>query len=553
MPTPRAFLAAAVLGNKIYAVGGANASGDLNTTEVFDPLTNIWSPLDSTNIPRYGSALVALNDRLYVIGGGSSSSDTFTNRMEVYDPVSNLWTDAPSMATPRAFLGAAVFFGVIYAINGRSPAVFGTGNGPLANVEYDPPSNTWSFPNQGANVFRQKLAASALDNKLYVLGGSNVGGFLNSMEMLALPPNPGDVLISEFRFGGANNLQDEFIELYNNTDAGIIISTTDGTGGWNLRTSNGALDVPIPNGEFIPARGHYLIINIGGYSLGGYPNSQPGCVGGNCSSGDRGYAGDISESGVGMALFRSGTNFALETRLDAVGFVNETNGLYKEGNGLPPISGAGNNYSFHRTLLSGLPADSNANESDFILVSTSGNPSGARLGAPAPENISSPIQRNSSINASLVDPQCAGFGTPTSACARVRSAAGANPLNAAFGTLAIRRKFTNRTGVNVTRLRFRIVDITTRTEAGVADLRAVGGTGSFEATLTNSGTATIQRLTLEQPPIQTGGGGFNSTLSADTITLGQSLAPDASINVEFILGVMTNGNFRFFVNVEALP
>jgi N-acetylneuraminic acid mutarotase len=554
MLTPRAYLAAAVLGNKIYAVGGTNAGTDLNTVEVFNPSTNAWAAVAPTAIPRNGTAVVALNNKLYAIGGASSTSETYTNRMEVYDPASNMWTEGPPMLTERGYLGAAVLFNAIYAINGRGFGPFGA-FGPLARVEtYDLATNSWSQPSQGGSVFRQKLAACALDNKIYVLGGSNGGGFIDSMEVGALPPNPGDVLISEFRFSGASGAQDEFIELYNNTDAGIYIADSNTSNGWKLRTSNGALDITIQNGPFIPARGHYLIANSSGYSLGGQPNEQPGCVGGNCTLPNLNYAADIPETGVGLALFRNESDFNLENRLDAVGPAGETNTLYKEGNGVPAISGgAGNNYSFYRSLSSGRPADSNANESDFILVSTGSVPSGARLGAPAPENLNSPIQRTIPLSGSFIDPECTGFGTATSACARVRSAAGANPQNAAFGTLALRRRFTNKMGVNVTRLRFRIADITTTPETGVADLRAVGGTGSFNATLTNGVDVTIQRVTLEQPPTQTSGGGFNSTLSANTVTLGQPLVPGASINVEFILGVMTNGSFRFLVNVEALP
>jgi hypothetical protein len=49
------------------------------------------------------------------------------------------------------------------------------------------------------------------------------------------------------------------------------------------------------------------------------------------------------------------------------------------------------------------------------------------------------------------------------------------------------------------------------------------------------------------------GGGYNSTVSAGTITLGTPLAAGASVNVQFLLGVQQTGNFRFLVIVEALP
>ena len=64
---------------------------------------------------------------------------------------------------------------------------------------------------------------------------------------------------------------------------------------------------------------------------------------------------------------------------------------------------------------------------------------------------------------------------------------------------------------------------------------------------------TIEGTTLEQPPAQTIGGGLNSTASASTVTLASPLAPGASVNVQFLLGVQQGGSFRFLLNVEALP
>ncbi len=360
--------------------------------------------------------------------------------------------------------------------------------------------------------------------------------------------NAGEVIISEFRFSGANGAADEFIELYNNTDTDIVVASSDNSAGWRLVSSDGSLDFIIPNGDTIPARGHYLVVNADGYSLADYPASTRGAVG------DRSYTGDVPDANVGFALLRGANSFTLEDRLDAAGPTGEVEAFYKEGNGVPALAGgAGNNYSYYRNLSLGQPSDTDTNEADFILVSTNPDLPDSRLGAPGPENTASPIQRNAAIKSSLVDPQCSGGGSATSACARVRSGAGANPANAAFGTLALRRRFTNTTTASITRLRFRVVDITTTPEPDTADLRVIGGSGNFNANTASGGSATIERLTLEQPPAQPVGGGFNSTLSANTITLAQPLVPGASINVEFLLGVQRDGRYRFFVNVESLP
>jgi hypothetical protein len=62
----------------------------------------------------------------------------------------------------------------------------------------------------------------------------------------------------------------------------------------------------------------------------------------------------------------------------------------------------------------------------------------------------------------------------------------------------------------------------------------------------------VQGTTLEQPPLQTNGGGFNSSLSSGTITLETPLLDGTSIDVRFLLGVKQTGDFKFFINIEAL-
>jgi len=64
---------------------------------------------------------------------------------------------------------------------------------------------------------------------------------------------------------------------------------------------------------------------------------------------------------------------------------------------------------------------------------------------------------------------------------------------------------------------------------------------------------TVQGTTLEQPPSQPNGSGFNGSMSAGTVTLGTPLANGASINLQFLLGLQQTGSFKIYVNVEALP
>jgi hypothetical protein len=395
----------------------------------------------------------------------------------------------------------------------------------------------------------------------------NAGWFIDNLAINNLDPatcptvgaiGVGDLVISEFRFRGPNGENDEFIELYNKTNSPIIVNAFDGSAGFTLAAPNtsGVLTplATIPTGATIPARGHYLIANNtegGGYSLSNYGGTDKALP-------DATYATDIPD-GSGVALFRTTTpaNFTLANRLDAAGY-STADPLYREGTGLAPTGTTNAEYSHVRNLTTGFPQDTNQNAADFLLVHTTGatlNGVQSILGAPGPENRFSPIQRNAQVKASLIDPGCSGGGSATSACARVRTGAGANPQNAAFGTLLIRRRFRNTTSEPVRQLRFRAVNITTlgSRQAGEADLRMLSSS-DVEATDSNGNPITIEGVTLEEnPPAQPNGGGLNSTVRLSRITMGTPLAPGAAVNLQFRLGVMIDGNFRFLVNVEALP
>jgi hypothetical protein len=414
--------------------------------------------------------------------------------------------------------------------------------------------------------------------------------------VIAAPAVP--LIISEYRLDGpgvagataTQQQNDEFVEIYNNSDAEFTVNAFDGSGGYALAASDGVTRFTIPNNTTIPARGHFLGVNSTGYSLGvsgGYPTSSSTAF----ATGDVTYTTNIRSNGTGeggvydgIALFNTANpaNFTLANRLDAAGSVGVTNPLYREGAGHPNLSSFAVQHSLVRDLKTGTPKDTGNNETDFLFVDTNGTPictSTAdfrcqRLGAPGPENLSSPIQRNAVIKASLIDPGCAGIttsgtgqppaNTSNTTCALHRDATSDPSNNSNHGTLSIRRRFTNTTGVPVTRLRFRIIDITTFPEGmsnnGIAWL-AARTSSDYTATCVGTGggcaapgaTVDIRGTTLEEAPLQSNGGAFNSTLSAGTITLANQLASGASINVQFLLGVQQNGAFRFFINVEALP
>jgi hypothetical protein len=217
----------------------------------------------------------------------------------------------------------------------------------------------------------------------------------------------GDLVISEFRVRGPNGANDEFIEIANVSGADHTVAG--GGTGYAVAASNGVARCVIPNGTVIPNRGHYLCVNSVGYSLASYPAGN-----GTTATGDATYTTDIPDN-AGIAIFNTSiaANFTLANRIDAVGSTSEANTTYKEGTGYPALVPFSIDYSFYRdncgkggsiTTFGACPTggnlkDTNNNAADFVFVDTNGTSAGAgqRLGAPGPENLSSPIERNASF------------------------------------------------------------------------------------------------------------------------------------------------------------
>ncbi|HKR58883.1 MAG TPA: PQQ-dependent sugar dehydrogenase [Pyrinomonadaceae bacterium] len=446
--------------------------------------------------------------------------------------------------------------------------------------------NNVDIPGATGTSYMISSVMAADNNAQFRCVASNAFGTAPSnnatLTVLGSPFSPGNVLISEFRFDGPNGTSDEFLELYNNTDSAITVSTIDGSSGWSVAYAVRCQPCPpngeqvgtyfvIPNGTVIPARGHFLFTNTHdngtyvGYSLGDYGGANQAL--GDAVSTAPGLALDlVDDFWEGYALFNTSnpTHWSLLNRLDAVEGVSNLNSLFDSGTGISAIADYYNvaaQYSWARRLQSGLPQDTDNSAADWVLVSnggpfTRGDGSNqsvpAILGAPGPENLTSPVQRNAQVKASLIEPQQPAAASPN----RVRDSTpnvcgGGSPC--ALGTLEIRRRFRNTTGVPISRLRFRIVDVTTLNTpnpgGAQADLRLI--TSGDTPVTTSLGSLTVRGTLIEVPPnLAVNGGGLHA--SALT-TLPGLLQPGATVDIRFLLGAQAVGTFRFLVNVEALP
>lgn len=128
MPTPRNHLAAGAIGKKFYAVGGRTGGNlTLNVVEIFDTETNTWTTGPSLPTGRSGIAAAVVNNVLYVFGGEGNAShpNGVFEQNEAFFPDEGVWRSRPPMPTPRHGIGAAAINNIIYIPGGGPVQGFG--------------------------------------------------------------------------------------------------------------------------------------------------------------------------------------------------------------------------------------------------------------------------------------------------------------------------------------------------------------------------------------------------------------------------------------------
>jgi uncharacterized repeat protein (TIGR01451 family) len=209
---------------------------------------------------------------------------------------------------------------------------------------------------------RRNISPARWSFTLLLLAGLFFGAAGQSLARVEAAPRAQaatNVVISEFRTRGPDGGNDEFVELFNPTNALVDIS------GWQIRASTASGSstgnrYTMPGGTQIQSGQHYLIVGST------YSGTVPGEIGAQLSS------GTADEGGLALTL-SDGT-----TIIDQVGMSVAT--VYKEGIPLQPLT-TDTNRSYERIMdATGSCVDANDNSLDYFIRSPSD-----------PQNLASPI------------------------------------------------------------------------------------------------------------------------------------------------------------------
>lgn len=191
MLIPAHHAAAVALGGKIYVFGGfvgrpgTKVWQPIPSAVVYDPDNDGWKELAPMPTARGSAVAVAVNGKIYVIGGAHANipgkppteplwvgvPTLVTGKVEEYDPASNTWRERASMPTGRNHFMAGVVDGKIYAIDGRLGMPFVTMSDVTDLVEmYDPATDIWTYKSRSPTR-RGDVAGDVYNGKIYLTGG----------------------------------------------------------------------------------------------------------------------------------------------------------------------------------------------------------------------------------------------------------------------------------------------------------------------------------------------------------------------------------------------
>ncbi len=166
MSAPRSRMALLAWQNKLYLIGGERSSGVTGLVEVFDPISKSWQEIAGK--PTLGKDIqgVIIGNQILVAGGCNNNKQP-TNALEILDTKANTWrSNAQEMPEALCAYAAAAYNDELYVIGGWN------GKEYVDSIYvYNPQSDEWRQLKQSYPLKTGYASAISIGDDLVVAGG----------------------------------------------------------------------------------------------------------------------------------------------------------------------------------------------------------------------------------------------------------------------------------------------------------------------------------------------------------------------------------------------
>ncbi|KAF7644623.1 hypothetical protein LDENG_00218930 [Lucifuga dentata] len=164
----RTFFHLSALKGKLFAVGGRNESGEIDTVECYNLRKNEWTFVTNMVEPHYGHAGTVHGDLLYISGG--ITRDTFQKELWCYDPLTDIWSRRADMTELRGLHCMCTVGDRLYVMGGNHFRGSSDYDDVLGCEYYSPKTDQWtvvaSMPRGQSDV-----GVTVFNGQIYVVGG----------------------------------------------------------------------------------------------------------------------------------------------------------------------------------------------------------------------------------------------------------------------------------------------------------------------------------------------------------------------------------------------
>ena len=166
---------------EVYVCGGKdNHYQIIRSIEKYSPATNTWKRVAETLNARFFFCSCSFATKIFIIGGCARRRDLEDNCV-TFDTRNKKWRQIAPLNEGGKYAACSVFGGKVVVSGGWNNA--SRWDDPLKSVEvYDHVADEWSYM-PDMNEGRSSHKSVAIQNKLFVIGGTHGTAFLNSIEV----------------------------------------------------------------------------------------------------------------------------------------------------------------------------------------------------------------------------------------------------------------------------------------------------------------------------------------------------------------------------------